>query len=92
MLAKCLWGEGVLMKILLIMLTWGGASKNVGGGGVVNEKIPDYVEKWRSLQNIYLLFFKSVVCLIFSSKKNMFNIFVYVTCDYILHNRIGRRG
>ena len=68
-LAKCLWGEGVLMKILLIMLTWGGASKNVGGGGVVNEKIPDYVEKWRSLQNIYLLFFKSVVCLIFSSKK-----------------------
>ena len=43
-LAKCLWGEGVLMKILLIMLTWGEASKNVGGGGVVNEKIPDYVE------------------------------------------------
>ena len=68
MLVKCLLGEGVLIKILL-MLTRGGASKNVGGGGVVNEKIPNYVEKWRSLQNIYLLFFKSVVCLIFSSKK-----------------------
>ena len=37
------------------MLTWGGASKNVGGGGVVNEKIPDYVEKWRGFK-IFICF------------------------------------
>ena len=48
------------------------------GGGGVTEKITDYVDMRRGLQKCDLFCFKSGICLIFSSKKFIFFIYLHM--------------